>query len=101
MKALDLAISLLDAEFTKGQLNKHYREHKKEFKGLTKEQYANRAKEASEREPLKGEVKYSRKDGSKALYNLKTENLQFGIQQIILLQHTLNQSLIKSRRNKI
>ena len=72
MKALDLAISLLDAEFTKGQLNKHYREHKKEFKGLTKEQYANRAKEASEREPLKGEVKYSRKDGSKALYNLKT-----------------------------
>lgn len=61
MKALDLAISLLDAEFTKGQLNKHYREHKKEFNGLTKEQYANRAKEASEREHLKEKLNIAEK----------------------------------------
>lgn len=75
MKALDLAIFLLDAEFTNRQLNKHYERHQEEFKGMSKQQYAERAKAATERKLTKGDIRYNRKDGSKALYNLNTGEL--------------------------
>lgn len=72
MDVLDRAILICDAIFNKKAGSVHFNKHKTEFPGITKKQYLEQAKEVTEAKQQKGEIQYTRKDGSKAKYNLQT-----------------------------
>lgn len=75
MKCLDIAIQLCDATFSSKVGSAHYNKHKSEFQNLTKKQYLEQAKQITESKQGKVEIQYTRKDGSKARYNLQTNIL--------------------------